>query len=517
MRKVLLLTLFALLIAGTAYGDWVYEYSQSITNDSRGIAVFAEDDVALGIKSTPLQVDWYHNTAGGGAVGPDTSDAVWDCPFHANESVGVTWNWGLGKDSDNNIYLSNQDWTGTDGSSIMVWDYNGGEVDRFETDIDPSGSKYGTACDVDGSGYVYTAWYISTPDILIFPPMPWGPDCDHDEDSLACSFEAGAYVCEGVCVNQAGTVVWVSNRASATANGWVKRFTGDVVTGFTEDVGFSCPVGGRVGGLDVDEVNDRIFICTYEATEDVIVADASTGAHEDTIHVTNDFPTVNGIYDVEYDPVGEDVYIVCRYNDLFMKYHWMEPTAVTMSSFEAIAGEEMVDLSWRVESEVDNAGFKIYRDGDEIAFVQSQGNTDAPRIYTWVDKDVSAGVTYSYKIADVSLEGVETPHDFEATATPKASAGVPTEYWLSQNYPNPFNADTHIEFKLANAGHTTLKIYNTTGQLIRTLVDGHLEATLHKVRWDGRNEHGQLVSSGIYFYRLSSGKFAEMKKMSFLR
>jgi hypothetical protein len=163
------------------------------------------------------------------------------------------------------------------------------------------------------------------------------------------------------------------------------------------------------------------------------------------------------------------------------------------------------------------AGFKIYRDGDEIAFVEGQGNSDAPRTYTWVDKDLTAGVTYTYKIANVDLDGKVATHDFVATATPKASAGVPTTYALAQNYPNPFNADTHIEFTLAKAGHTTLKIYNTTGQLVRTLVDGQMDARMHKVRWNGRNHNGEIVASGIYFYRLASGTFAETKKMSFLR
>ncbi len=202
----------------------------------------------------------------------------------------------------------------------------------------------------------------------------------------------------------------------------------------------------------------------------------------------------------------------------FRVFEWAgEPVAVELTSFTAIGAQEMVELSWRVQSEVDNAGFNIYRDGEKISFVESQGNSDAPRTYTWIDKDVIAGTQYSYRISDVSLDGRETMHDFMATATPKSSGAVPTEYWLAQNYPNPFNADTHIEFRLAQAGNTTLKIYNTTGQLVRTLVDGQLDARMHKVRWDGRNQHNELVSSGIYFYRLASGTFAETKKMSFLR
>jgi hypothetical protein len=201
----------------------------------------------------------------------------------------------------------------------------------------------------------------------------------------------------------------------------------------------------------------------------------------------------------------------------FRVFEWVvDPVAVEMTSFTATAGQEMVELSWRVESEVNNKAFNIYRDDELITSVESRGATDAPRTYTWIDRNVTAGVTYTYKIADVGLDGQVTMHDFAATATPMA-AGVPTTYWLSQNYPNPFNADTHIEFTLAKAGNTTLKIYNTTGQLVRTLVDEHMAASHHKVRWDGRSENGELTASGVYFYRLASGTFTETKKMTFLR
>jgi len=151
--------------------------------------------------------------------------------------------------------------------------------------------------------------------------------------------------------------------------------------------------------------------------------------------------------------------------------------------------------------------------------VDGRGSSDSPLTYTWIDKDVTTGITYTYRIADVNLDGQETVHDFVAEATPKpaASGQVPTDYVLYQNYPNPFNADTHIRFTLAEAGHTTLQIYNSTGQLVTTLVDEHLDARTHEIRWDGRNGYGEIVASGIYFYRLTSGKFAEMKKMSFLR
>jgi|GEM_PF-1343831 len=244
-------------------------------------------------------------------------------------------------------------------------------------------------------------------------------------------------------------------------------------------------------------------------------------------YLVSDYITLNwtGWQLVTFKPSVDPVYGWITGNGIldgpdmsFDSFHIMHEFLVPLelSSFEAIAGQEMVELKWRVESERNNAGFRIIRDGDEIAYVEGQGDTESPRSYSWIDHDVTAGVTYTYQIASVALDGSVEMHDLTATATPTA-ATVPTSYALAQNYPNPFNADTQIEFSLAQAGYTTLKIYNTTGQLVRTLVDGHLDARVHKVRWDGRNSSNELVASGVYFYRLTSGTFAETRKMSFLR
>jgi hypothetical protein len=525
MRKVLVFTLFLLLLAGTANATWMYWYTVDVQARVRGIAIAAEDDFSAGDRAA--RMSWYHNAPqyphDYPPYGANCWDLVWDCPFHAGESIPITWNWGLGIDGDDNVYLINQDWTGTDGSSVLVWDYNCQEVDRMETDIDPSGTEYGSALDVDGNGYVYIGFYLTATDVRIYNPMPWGADGDHNETPLASSFDAGAYVTEGVCVNQAGTVIYVTNRSAPGTQGWCRRFTGSVAGGFTQDMAFGVsgdlPVMGYVRGVDLDEVDNRIFVCSdNNVKEYILIANATTGAIIETLFTDPGLPYHVSPYDVEYDPVGHDLYIAHYYGWYVAKWHEQgTPWAVTMSSFEATAGQEQVELTWRVDSEIDNQGFNIYRDNKMVAVVPSQGATETPRTYTWIDRDVVAGVTYAYRIADVSLDGAETMHDFVATATPLTSSGMPTTYWLSQNYPNPFNADTHIEFRLAEAGHTTLKIYNTTGQLVRTLVDRDMTASQHKVLWNGRNESGQMVSSGIYFYRLASGKFAETKKMSFLR
>lgn len=85
---------------------------------------------------------------------------------------------------------------------------------------------------------------------------------------------------------------------------------------------------------------------------------------------------------------------------------------------------------------------------------------------------------------------------------------------LHQCYPNPFNPLTTISFSLRERAHVTLKIYNAAGQLVRTLLDEPRDVGTHSdVKWDGTDDSGDLVSSGVYFYRLSAGEFSQTKKM----
>jgi hypothetical protein len=97
------------------------------------------------------------------------------------------------------------------------------------------------------------------------------------------------------------------------------------------------------------------------------------------------------------------------------------------------------------------------------------------------------------------------------------SAEPPRQYALSQNYPNPFNAETQIRFSLPEKGQLTLEIYNILGQRVITLARGLYEVGEHRVTWDGRDNRGILVGSGVYFCRLQAGQFRETKRMVLLR
>jgi hypothetical protein len=93
-----------------------------------------------------------------------------------------------------------------------------------------------------------------------------------------------------------------------------------------------------------------------------------------------------------------------------------------------------------------------------------------------------------------------------------------TTYSLSQNYPNPFNPQTAIQFTVKEQAPVSLKIYNAAGQLVKTLVDDvRTPGVVHTIEWNGRNNSGQSVSSGVYFYKLVTKNFTQTKKMVLLK
>ena len=89
--------------------------------------------------------------------------------------------------------------------------------------------------------------------------------------------------------------------------------------------------------------------------------------------------------------------------------------------------------------------------------------------------------------------------------------------YLRQNTPNPFNPTTTIAFTLANDGVVSLRVYNALGQQVRTLVNRHTTAGHHTVTWNGRDDRGNAVASGVYLYRLVTGDKVMVKRMTLVR
>ena len=175
-------------------------------------------------------------------------------------------------------------------------------------------------------------------------------------------------------------------------------------------------------------------------------------------------------------------------------------------------------LSWRVDPiEPDPflfQGFRIYRDGFVV-------NATPIRYESFLDTNVTEHSTYTYKVTAVYLEGESAPsNDASIIFVSDTDETVPLgNSRLIGNFPNPFNPETSIRFEVRGSRFVQIEVFNIRGQRVRTLLDGTREfpAGEHSVIWNGRDDSGMQVSSGIYFYQMRAGEYQSVRKMILLK
>lgn len=197
-------------------------------------------------------------------------------------------------------------------------------------------------------------------------------------------------------------------------------------------------------------------------------------------------------------------------------------SAVELAFFNAQTNNSSVILDWQTGSELNNAGFNVYRstslEGEytklNSELIPANANPFEGASYSYTDKEVVSGLTYYYKLEDLSIGGIST---FHGPVSAKVSVSVPSNFALAQNYPNPFNASTMISYDLKTDAKVSLKVYNILGQKITTLVDKYQPAGSYTVTWNGKDSKGNDLSTGVYFYILKAGDFSANKKMTYVK
>lgn len=135
----------------------------------------------------------------------------------------------------------------------------------------------------------------------------------------------------------------------------------------------------------------------------------------------------------------------------------------------------------------------------------------------WVDPDNDGGGFY-YKVTSTDFSGNESDAAGATTTTSVPERATPTTFALHQNVSNPFNPSTTIQFDVpASGGVVTLRIYDVSGRLVRTLINESQSVGQKSVSWNGRNDAGQQVATGTYFYRLVAPGFEQTRKMVLLK
>lgn len=173
-----------------------------------------------------------------------------------------------------------------------------------------------------------------------------------------------------------------------------------------------------------------------------------------------------------------------------------------------------IDLSWNAAA--DNAGFvkyRLFRDG--VLLKVAAGTS-------YSDTGLKTGTRYCYTVSAADSAGNESAKSNQVCVTIVPTRVLdhspqPLSFALMQNHPNPVGLETEIRFQLPEAGGVEVKIYNTFGEEIRTLVNASYASGQHSVRWDGKDAAGNVLVNGVYFCRLRAGGLAQVRKMTLLR
>ena len=201
---------------------------------------------------------------------------------------------------------------------------------------------------------------------------------------------------------------------------------------------------------------------------------------------------------------------------------------ITLSAFTAVLTSDMyVNIAWAVESETDHAGYNILRsevnEASTAIMINSgmihDGVSAGTQIkYSYLDTEVYHQATYYYWLESVSLSGeieyfgplmITISADGEEPGIPE----IPLETKLFSAFPNPFNPSTNLRYSMKEAGDVRIDIYNVKGQILKTFTNNHNLPGYYQVSWDGRDMNGSVVGTGVYFYRMTSGRYRATKKM----
>ena len=176
---------------------------------------------------------------------------------------------------------------------------------------------------------------------------------------------------------------------------------------------------------------------------------------------------------------------------------------------------EGVLLEWATETETNNLGFGIERKTEptgkwgELGFLPGAGTSVEPKKYSYLDRESDPG-EYTYRLKQTDTDG-----SFVYSKQVSVAVNMPGSFVLWQNYPNPFNPSTSIPLFIPADynGTVTARIFNTLGQQVRLLHDDILETGRHEIEWDGLDDAGQAVVSGVYIYSIEAGGMVAQRRM----
>lgn len=195
---------------------------------------------------------------------------------------------------------------------------------------------------------------------------------------------------------------------------------------------------------------------------------------------------------------------------------------VRLTDFAVISKDGKVFIRWVTESEIDNLGFILYRqlgrgETDKLdcyltnPMLKGQGSVTYRSEYHYIDTNVKVGQTYTYRLADVDYYGTETKHD-PVSICVKAKGII-----MKPSYPNPFNPNTFFKIVVGEPGELRVIVLDILGRQVKTLIHGYKSIGEYTVSWNGKDERGDQMPSGVYFIQMQSGKLDHTQRIVLMR
>ncbi|MCB5251446.1 MAG: T9SS type A sorting domain-containing protein [Candidatus Cloacimonetes bacterium] len=201
---------------------------------------------------------------------------------------------------------------------------------------------------------------------------------------------------------------------------------------------------------------------------------------------------------------------------------------VELSSFTALPYQgSSAMLQWRTQTETNVLGFSIYRGLEDdlttalhLDILIPATNTSQPKTYVYYDRDVEIPNQYYYWLESNDFDGnsqIYGPVNVHLLSDDSGTSPQVPVPGLRDVYPNPFNPQATIRYGVNKASSVEIKIYNYRGQLVRNLMNSEKPKGWHQVIWDGKNDNGNKVTSGIYFSRMTMNGKNYLRKMVMMK
>ncbi len=187
------------------------------------------------------------------------------------------------------------------------------------------------------------------------------------------------------------------------------------------------------------------------------------------------------------------------------------PTPVRFGTVEVVPGDVAMVVRWQVLVAGRLSAVRVYRrDASDAAAPWVRVAELGPAVTEYVDAGVVPRRRYAWRVGAVDVDGEFVSREVVAEVPPWATR-------LEPNVPNPFNPSTRIRFVLGAPGRVRVDVFDAQGRHVRTLVDARRPAGRHEIAWNGRDDAGRSVASGIYFCRLRARGADATRKMLLLK